>query len=57
MPQPTSALPGTRIELADTNTRVVFGDYINVYDIQRAVQDGVSVPIYYESQLANLAFD
>jgi type I site-specific restriction-modification system R (restriction) subunit len=38
---------GTPIELADASTRAVFGDYISVYDIQRAVQDGATVPIYY----------
>jgi type I restriction enzyme R subunit len=46
---------GTPIELTDKNTRAVFGDYISVYDIQRAVQDGATVPIYYESRLAKLA--
>ena len=39
---------GTPIELADASTRAVFGDYISVYDIQRAVVDGATVPIYYE---------
>jgi type I restriction enzyme R subunit len=48
---------GTPIELQDANTRTVFGDYISVYDIQRAVQDGATVPIYYESRLAKLALD
>ncbi len=48
---------GTPIELADANTRAVFGDYISIYDIQRAVQDGATVPIYYESRLAKLALD
>ncbi len=48
---------GTPIEMADANTRAVFGDYISVYDIQRAVQDGATVPIYYESRLAKLALD
>ncbi len=48
---------GTPIELADANTRAVFGDYISVYDIQRAVQDGATVPIYYESRLARLALN
>lgn len=48
---------GTPIELADANTRAVFGDYISIYDIQRAVQDGATVPIYYESRLARLALD
>jgi type I restriction enzyme R subunit len=45
---------GTPIEKADANTRAVFGDYISVYDIQRAVFDGATVPIYYESRLAKL---
>lgn len=46
---------GTPIEKTDANTRAVFGDYISVYDIQRAVFDGATVPIYYESRLAKLA--
>jgi type I restriction enzyme R subunit len=45
---------GTPIEKADANTRAVFGDYISVYDIQRAVEDKATVPIYYESRLAKL---
>jgi type I restriction enzyme, R subunit len=48
---------GTPIESADANTRAVFGDYISIYDIQRAVQDGATVPIYYESRLARLALN
>ncbi|MCY4569072.1 MAG: type I restriction endonuclease subunit R, partial [Candidatus Poribacteria bacterium] len=48
---------GTPIELTDRNTRAVFGDYISVYDIQRAVQDGATVPIYYESRLARIELD
>jgi type I restriction enzyme R subunit len=48
---------GTPIEQTDANTRAVFGDYISVYDIQRAVADGATVPIYYESRLAKLALD
>ncbi len=48
---------GTPVELQDANTRAVFGDYISVYDIQRAVEDGATVPIYYESRLARLALD
>jgi len=48
---------GTPIELQDASTRAVFGDYISVYDIRRAVQDGATVPIYYESRLAKLALD
>ena len=46
---------GTPIEKTDANTRAVFGDYISVYDIQRSVADGATVPIYYESRLAKLA--
>lgn len=45
---------GTPIEETDANTRAVFGEYISVYDIQRAVVDGATVPIYYESRLAKL---
>jgi type I restriction enzyme R subunit len=45
---------GTPIAKADANTRAVFGDYISVYDIQRAVEDKATVPIYYESRLAKL---
>ena len=48
---------GTPIELADASTRAVFGDHISVYDIQRAVEDGATVPIYYENRLARLALD
>ena len=48
---------GTPIELEDANTRAVFGDYISVYDIQRSVEDGATVPIYYEGRLAKLALD
>ncbi|MCC6153172.1 MAG: type I restriction endonuclease subunit R [Candidatus Hydrogenedentes bacterium] len=46
---------GTPVELTDKNTRAVFGDYISVYDIQRAVEDKATVPIYDESRLAKLA--
>jgi type I restriction enzyme, R subunit len=48
---------GTPLELTDRSTRAVFGDYISVYDIQRAVEDGATVPIYYESRLAKLSLD
>ena len=48
---------GTPIEIEDASTRAVFGEYISVYDIQRAVEDGATVPIYYESRLARLALD
>jgi type I restriction enzyme R subunit len=45
---------GTPIEKSDANTRSVFGDYISIYDIQRAVEDKATVPIYYEGRLAKL---
>ena len=45
---------GTPLELTDRDTRAVFGDYIDIYDIQRAVEDRATVPIYYESRLAKL---
>ncbi|WP_313473016.1 type I restriction endonuclease subunit R [Brevundimonas sp.] len=45
---------GTPIEATDVNTPAVFGDYIDVYDISRAVEDGATVPIYYESRLARI---
>ena len=45
---------GTPIDAADKSTRSVFGDYVSIYDIQRAVADGATVPIYYESRLAKI---
>ncbi|MFH1968770.1 MAG: type I restriction endonuclease subunit R [Verrucomicrobiota bacterium] len=48
---------GTPIELTDKNTRAVFGDYVSIYDIERAVKDGATVSIYYESRLAKLELD
>jgi type I restriction enzyme, R subunit len=45
---------GTPLDAIDKNTRAVFGDYISIYDIKRAVEDGATVPIYYESRLAKL---
>lgn len=45
---------GTPIEQSDANTRAVFGDYISIYDIERAVVDGATVPIYYENRLPKL---
>lgn len=45
---------GTPVESADKDTRAVFGDYVSIYDIQDAVDDGATVPIYYESRLAKL---
>ena len=48
---------GTPIETEDVNTPAVFGDYIDIYDISRAVEDGATVPIYYESRLARIELD
>jgi type I restriction enzyme, R subunit len=48
---------GTPIEKADANTRAIFGDYISIYDIQRAVADGATVPIYFESRIAKLSLN
>ncbi len=45
---------GTPIEQNDANTRAVFGEYVSVYDIQQAVIDKATVPIYYESRIAKL---
>jgi type I restriction enzyme R subunit len=45
---------GTPIENTDRNTQAVFGDYIDVYDIQQAVEDGATVRIYYENRLAKI---
>jgi len=48
------AFTGTPVELDDRDTRNVFGDYIDRYDIARAIADGATVPINYESRLAKL---
>ena len=48
---------GTPIEKNDANTRAIFGDYISIYDIQRAVADKATVPIYYESRISKLALN
>ena len=48
---------GTPIEADDVNTPAVFGHYIDVYDISRAVEDGATVPIFYESRLARIELD
>jgi type I restriction enzyme R subunit len=45
---------GTPIENTDKNTQAVFGDYIDIYDIQQAVEDGATVRIYYENRLAKI---
>jgi type I restriction enzyme R subunit len=51
------AFTGTPVELVGANTRAVFGDYIDVYDIAQAVADGATVPIYYEARVAKIEFD
>ena len=48
---------GTPIEKDDVNTPAVFGEYIDVYDISRGVEDGATVPIYYESRVARIELD
>ena len=48
------AFTGTPVSLNDRDTRAVFGDYVHIYDIEQAVRDGATVPIYYESRLAKL---
>jgi type I restriction enzyme R subunit len=48
---------GTPIESTDRNTQAVFGNYIDIYDIQQAVIDHATVPIYYESRLAKVHFE
>jgi type I restriction enzyme R subunit len=48
---------GTPIEQKDKNTPEIFGNYIDIYDIAQAVEDGATVPIYYESRLVNVELD
>ena len=48
------AFTGTPIELVGANTRSVFGDHIDIYDIAQAVEDGATVPIYYEARVAKI---
>ncbi|WP_029001513.1 type I restriction endonuclease subunit R [Azohydromonas australica] len=51
------AFTGTPVSSEDRDTRAVFGDYIHVYDMQQAREDGATVAIYYESRLAKLALN
>jgi type I restriction enzyme R subunit len=51
------AFTGTPISQNDRDTQAVFGEYVSVYDIQQAVEDGATVPIYYESRLAKINLD
>jgi len=48
---------GTPIESDDKSTPAVFGDYVDIYDVKQAVEDGATVPIYYESRLVDLGMD
>jgi type I restriction enzyme, R subunit len=48
---------GTPVETTDHNTRSVFGDYIDVYDVRRAVEDHATVPIYYEARVVKIDID
>jgi len=48
---------GTPVESTDRNTKATFGDYVDIYDIQQAVIDGATVPIYYESRVTKINFD
>lgn len=48
---------GTPVEMVDKNTKQVFGDYIDIYDITQAVEDGATVPIYYEGKIVQLKLD
>lgn len=48
---------GTPISVKDRNTREVFGDYIDVYDMTQAVEDGATRPVYYESRVVHLKLD
>jgi type I restriction enzyme R subunit len=48
---------GTPVELEDRNTRAIFGEHISVYDIEQAIEDGATVPIYYEARLAKIDLD
>ena len=45
---------GTPLESGDRNTVAVFGNYIDIYDIEQAVEDGATVRIYYENRLIKL---
>ena len=48
---------GTPVSIKDRNTREVFGDYIDVYDMTQAVEDGATRPVYYESRVVKLQLD
>lgn len=48
---------GTPISMKDRNTREVFGDYVDIYDMTQAVEDGATRPVYYESRVVRLELD
>ncbi|MFO0436574.1 MAG: type I restriction endonuclease subunit R, partial [Sphingobacteriaceae bacterium] len=48
---------GTPVETTDKNTQAVFGEYVDIYDIERAVKDGATVPIYYDNRFVKLKLD
>jgi type I restriction enzyme R subunit len=48
---------GTPVETTDHNTRAVFGEYIDIYDVRRAVEDGATVPIYYDARVVKVVLD
>jgi len=48
---------GTPVETTDKNTKAVFGEYVDIYDIERAVRDGATVPIYYENRFVKLKLE
>ncbi|QEW04632.1 type I restriction endonuclease subunit R [Microbacterium lushaniae] len=50
------AFTGTPISFAERDTRAVFGDYIDIYDLSRAVEDGATVPVYFEPRLIKVSF-
>ncbi|WP_243063333.1 type I restriction endonuclease subunit R [Humibacter sp. RRB41] len=50
------AFTGTPISFAERNTQAVFGDYIDIYDLTRAVDDGATVPVYFEPRLIKVSF-
>ena len=51
------AFTGTPISFAERDTREVFGDYIDIYDLTRAVDDGATVPVYFESRLVKVGLE
>ena len=53
----TSDFTGTPISSKDRSTREVFGDYIDIYDMTQAVEDGATRPVYYESRVIHLKLD